>query len=149
MGIWKPIKNFEQNYEINNKGEVRTISHMRNNNNGEYQQKQKIRKPFMNHSGYFVINLSINGIVKTRRISRLVAETFISNPLNKPTVNHKDGNKLNNNIENLEWATRKEQTHHMHYVLGVPFSDCKIAKQKQKEQNKYRGYKERGNYDCN
>ena len=50
--------------------------------------------------------------------------TFINNPLNKKTVNHKDGNKLNNKVSNLEWATHKEQTKHMHEVLKVPYADC-------------------------
>ena len=58
------------------------------------------------------MRLSKNGIAKTYRVNRLIALIFINNPLNKKTVNHKDGNKLNNALNNLEWATPKENAIH-------------------------------------
>ena len=63
-------------------------------------------------TGYYVVSLSRNGKEKKCRIHRLVAETFIPNPENKSQVNHIDGNKLNNHISNLEWATPKENVRH-------------------------------------
>ena len=58
--------------------------------------------------GYSIVGLSKNGKLKTRTIHRLVAETFIDNPNNYPVINHKDCNKTNNNVNNLEWCTQKQ-----------------------------------------
>ena len=62
--------------------------------------------------GYHIVNLSIEGKCKTYLVHRLVAKAFIPNPNNYPTINHKDGNKLNNNINNLEWCSYKYNTQH-------------------------------------
>lgn len=64
--------------------------------------------------GYYVISLVVNGKKISKSVHRLVAETFIPNPLGLPQVNHIDGNKLNNNIHNLEWCTRSENMLHAH-----------------------------------
>ena len=74
-------------------------------------------KLYKNRTGYFQYNFSKK---KTKEIHRLVAETFIPNPKNKPQVNHIDGNKQNNKVENLEWVTRSENQIHAHRVLGIP-----------------------------
>lgn len=78
-----------------------------------------ILKPGVSSTGYYLVSLSRNGIGNTLKVHRLVMKAFTLNPLNKPYVNHKDGNKLNNNIENLEWCTHTENAQHMIYVLGI------------------------------
>lgn len=71
------------------------------------------------NSGHgLLVNFTIAGKSVTRQVHRLVAKQFIPNPSNKPTVNHKDGNPRNNNVDNLEWATQKEQMIHARDVLG-------------------------------
>ena len=71
-----------------------------------------IMKPFINHKGYHVVHLSHNKKSYTIPIHRLVALEFIPNPDNKPQVNHIDGVKSNNSVQNLEWCTCKENIHH-------------------------------------
>jgi hypothetical protein len=71
----------------------------------------------VNH-GYLRVKLSVDGKVARKRVHRLVAEEFLENPLNKPYVNHKDGNKLNNHFSNLEWCTASENEYHSYRVLG-------------------------------
>lgn len=97
--IWKTINNF-QKYEISNFGKLRN----------------KITKYLLNpgiKSGYLCTSIpNDNGNIKSMKIHRLVALTFIPNPLYKETVNHKDHNRLNNNVNNLEWATTTEQNNH-------------------------------------
>ena len=90
--IWKDIKNFEGLYQVSNLGRVKS--------------KRKILKPIKGE--YFKVVLCKNKIRYTKYIHRLVAETFIFNNNNKLQVNHKDENKLNNNVNNLEWITFKE-----------------------------------------
>jgi hypothetical protein len=68
--------------------------------------------------GYEFVHLSVNKTLKNFLVHRLVAESFIDNPYNKPTVNHKDGNKRNNHVENLEWATQAENNKHAFDILG-------------------------------
>lgn len=68
--------------------------------------------PRVNKGGYLYVNLYNENGRKTKKIHRLVAETFIPNPQNLPQVNHKDGNKLNNHIENLEWCNQSYNTQH-------------------------------------
>ena len=77
-----------------------------------------------NKNGYVYVSLNKNGKSFNKRLHILVAKAFIPNPNNYLQVNHKDGNKLNNKVSNLEWATHKEQTKHMHEVLKVPYADC-------------------------
>ena len=89
----KSIKDFP-NYLISDKGEIYSL------------YKNKFLSPKINEYGYLIVSLTNNGIKKSKRVHRLVAEAFIPNPNNLPEVNHKDENKLNNNINNLEWCDR-------------------------------------------
>lgn len=93
MEIWKNIKGFEELYQISNLGQVKSL---RNN---------LILKPGLAGIGYLSVNLCKDGKQNYKKIHRLVAEHFIENIDNLPCVNHKDGNKTNNNVENLEWCT--------------------------------------------
>lgn len=114
MEIWKRIEGFED-YEISSTGRVRSHKSL----------TPVILKPRRTHDGYVWYSLCLNGKGHTKRANRLVAEAFIPNPEGKKTVNHIDGNKENNNVENLEWSTRAEQMQHA-YRLGLksPVRGC-------------------------
>ena len=105
MEIWKPIVGYEGFYEISNKGRVRSLDRVIyfRNNKGKRKYLGKILKPKY-RNGYQFINLNKNKKCQTFSIHRLVALHFIPNPNNYKLVNHKDGIKSNNNIENLEWC---------------------------------------------
>lgn len=96
--IWKPVRKFEDKYEVSNLGEVKSV--------GTYNTcKRGILKPMIDTSGYAHVKLYDSGRVEDVSIHRLVAEAFIPNPYNLKYVNHKDENTLNNCVTNLEWCT--------------------------------------------
>lgn len=111
--IWRDIEGYEGLYQISNKGRVKSLKY----------GKERILKPQDNGRGYMIIGLFKNGILKHIKVHRLVAITFISNPENLSEVNHKDENKKNNCVENLEWirhmdncnyGTRNERVGYSH-----------------------------------
>ena len=111
--IWADIKNYESIYQINKNGEIKSLAReFIDKTNRKQVIKEKILKPCKNTPGYLYVPLSKNGKVKNHNIHRLLAEHFISNPKNKPHINHIDGNKLNNSLDNLEWCTHKENAEH-------------------------------------
>lgn len=89
--------------KVSEDGKIYTLCH---------KNYEKLLKPSVDKYGYEKVVLTKNGIRKTYLVHRLVALAYIPNLENKPTVNHKDGNKRNNNVSNLEWATHKEQKTH-------------------------------------
>lgn len=95
---WKTI-DINPNYEVSNFGRVRN-------------KKGHIIKLQVGTYGYLQVNLDFNGKNKTKKVHRLVAKAFIPNIENKPQVNHIDGNKKNNHINNLEWCTNRENVQH-------------------------------------
>lgn len=103
--IWKDIKGFEGAYQISNLGRVKSLErYVPSSGKTPQKIKEKIRKTFSTTAGYLYVVLSYNHIRKTALIHRLVAEAFIPNPDNLECVNHKDENKQNNIVENLEWC---------------------------------------------
>lgn len=105
MEIWKDIKGYENLYQVSNTGKIKSLERYGNSkSNGKFLIKEKIRKTTTTTAGYEYVVLANNGKNKTILVHRLVAETFIPNPENKKCVNHKDENKSNNNVENLEWC---------------------------------------------
>lgn len=104
--IWKDIKGYEGFYQISNTGKIKSLERLVPSKiKGTYQKiKEKIRKTSITTAGYEYVVLAKNGKNKTLLVHRLVAETFIDNPNNKKCVNHKDENKSNNSVENLEWC---------------------------------------------
>ena len=102
--VWKDIREFEGKYQISNLGSVR------------HAIKRKRMSPGCS-MGYLLIGLRYKNKTYSSSIHRLVATEFIDNPDNKPCVNHKDGNKHNNLVSNLEWVTHAENTSHYLSVL--------------------------------
>lgn len=100
MVEWKDILGFENYYQISSEGEVKSL------------RSGRIMKPKYDKDGYKEYCLCVNDHRTYKRGHRLVAETFLSNPNNLPVVNHKDNNRTNNNVDNLEWCTVYENTIH-------------------------------------
>lgn len=111
---WKPIVGYEQLYEVSDLGNVRSCERVVNHGLGESVRRLKSRKikPWQDNHGYHAVSLSKGGVVKKIKVHRLVAEAFISNPENKPTINHINEIRNDNRVDNLEWATYQENNNH-------------------------------------
>lgn len=98
--IWKPIKGYEGLYEVSNLGRIKTLSRYIRNR----KMPEKIKKLDKSKNGYLRIELSSNKIKRKYLVHRLVAQAFIPNKKNLPCINHKDEDKSNNIVSNLEWC---------------------------------------------
>lgn len=101
--IWKDIVGYEGLYEVSNQGRVRSLDRI--TNNGTQLRKGKILKGKIRSNGYASVHLSINGKTKWLNRHRIVALAFLPNPNNYPVINHKNEDKTDNRVENLEWCT--------------------------------------------
>lgn len=113
--IWKDVPGYEGLYQVSNLGEVRSLPrYEKDKNNKLYKRKGVILKQSKTTTGYWKVELCKNGTRKSLKVHRLVALAFIVNTFNKPFINHKDGNPLNNIVDNLEWCTQSENIQHAH-----------------------------------
>lgn len=110
---WKPVIGFYGLYEVSNEGRIRSIP-----SNEKYRPTQSKILKYQISFGYLVVNLFKKGKSHYKRVHRIVAEAFITNPHNKPCVNHKNGIKQDNRLENLEWVTYSENEIHSYKKLG-------------------------------
>ena len=114
MEIWKNIKGYEEEYQVSNLGNVRSLGRYINGPRGKRKIDSKILKPYKTSYGYLVVSIKN----KKMMVHRLVAEAFINNPDLLPQVNHIDGNKTNNNSNNLEWISSRGNVIHA-YNTGL------------------------------
>ena len=102
MEIWKPIERFNGEYLVSNHGRLRSLK----------RHNDRLMPMTIQQRGYYAAMFHMNNKAICVKVHRLVAETFIPNPEHLPEINHKDGNKLNNNADNLEWCTRSQNMLH-------------------------------------
>lgn len=106
---WKPIIGYEGYYEVSDLGRVRSIDRIV----GRRHCRGRVRKLTVDNNGHYLkVQLCRDGVIETKQVHRLVAEAFVVNPNDYPQVNHKDENKRNNTVDNLEWCTH---TYNMNY----------------------------------
>ena len=103
MEEWRSIPGYEGLYEVSSYGRVKSLERYKSNNGGIQLIKERILKPNNTKKGYLTVQIRN----KKFKVHRLVALTFIPNPENLPQVNHKDEDKTNNNVDNLEWCDAK------------------------------------------
>lgn len=122
--IWKDIKGYEGFYQVSSLGNIKSLGN-------SFRKKEKLLKQHFNTQGYYHVLLC--GKIKPRAsvIHRIVAKAFIENPQNKPEVNHINGNKIDNRLENLEWCTADENRQHA-YSLGLKCEGEKHGRSKLK-----------------
>ena len=113
--FWTEIVGYENLYSISNFGRV--VSH--------HWGKHRILRQRINHRGYAMVNLTKDGMMKTFRVHSLVAKHFLPNPNGLPELNHKDENKLNNRVDNLEWCTR---SYNVNYGTRIERQRAKVIK---------------------
>lgn len=120
MEIWKQIPNYEGYYEVSNTGKIRSMNRRRKVYHGSYMMRGRELKPSFGSSGYLQVGLSKSGKAKIFMIHRIVAKVFVVNddPKCKIAVNHIDGNKTNNNADNLEWVSYSDNQKHA-YANGL------------------------------
>lgn len=111
INMWSEIRGYDGFYEVSGKGKVRSWR-LRNGRSSNKTESPRLLKSFLDKDGYRKYGLSKDGKTKQYRACRLVAIAFIPNPENKPQVNHIDGVKDNDSVENLEWSTAKENVNH-------------------------------------
>lgn len=124
MEIWKDIKDYEGIYQVSNLGNVKSLKH----------GKEKILKPSDNSHGYFKVNLSKDGVRVNLKIHVLVSIAFLNHKPNglNLVVNHKDFNKQNNVVENLEIVTNRENSNHKHIKHSSKYTGVSWCKQTSK-----------------
>lgn len=134
--IWA---NVGSDYQVSNLGNVRSLV-MWTGHCYRKRNEPKVLKKSVSTTGYEKVKISINGIKRDYKVHRLVATAFIPKVEGKEHINHKDGNKKNNNVENLEWCNRSENMRHA-YANGLI---CRANKPKPIKQplNKYHVPKE-------
>ena len=113
MEVWKDIKGFKGYYQVSNLGRVKSLDRIITTANGVVQKyKGTLLSTSDNGKGYKIVGLNKNGKRKRFKVHRLVAIAFLDNSENKPQVNHIDGVRDNNKLENLEWVTGSENVQH-------------------------------------
>lgn len=115
------IASFENLYTINKQGEIKRV------------ETQRVLKHHTSHHGYKYVNLTKNGKSKNYYVHRLIAMEFINNPYNKPFINHKNGIKDDNRIENIEWCTTSENEKHSYDMLGKTVANRQLNESDAKE----------------
>ncbi len=127
--IWKDVVGFENEYQVSNYGRVknkeRLVTHYATET-GVRILKSRIRKLSINGEGYHHVRLSKNNIVKTIRVHKMVADAFLNNSNHNLIINHKNFNKLDNRVENLEWMSRLENTRH-YTEFYFPIKEIKLV----------------------
>lgn len=118
MEKWKDIEGYESLYQVSNTGIVKSLGRYQQNHSKKQWREEEIKSARVDPQGYRMLDLYKDGKQKTIRVHRLVALNYIPNPNNEPTVNHKDGNKSNNHVDNLEWASFSSQNNHF-YKKGL------------------------------
>lgn len=113
---WSSILGQENRYDVSSFGRIKSLSKPCKNRNGTIRHSKELilKNRLRGNEGYYFVSFYNKYLYTTETVHRLVATAFIPNPLNLPCVNHKDGNKLNNNVENLEWCTYSENAIHAH-----------------------------------
>lgn len=112
LEIWKDIEGYENKYQVSSLGRIRSLNY-------HSTGKPQLISLTPDGVGYLRLALWRGNKESPRRVHRLVAHAFIPNPSSKPEVNHKNGIKADNRVENLEWCTRQENMTHATKVLGV------------------------------
>lgn len=115
LEIFKDVEGYEGKYQVSNKGRVKSMAReIKNgpNKSATRHLPEKILKNDIIRNGYAQVAFWKDGKKKNHLVHRLVAKTFLSNPQKLPDVNHIDENKINNQIDNLEWVSRKQNMNH-------------------------------------
>lgn len=111
--IWVSIRGYKGLYQVSNMGRVKSMKRVcKTNGRVHYTVSEKIRKYSQHNQGYVMVTLSKKGVNRIYLVHRIVAKSFIPNADNLPEINHKNGVKYDNRIENLEWCTSSENQQH-------------------------------------
>ena len=143
--IWKDILGYEGYYQISNKGRIKSLDRYVEPKGKFIKVKGKILNLNKNNSGYFYLNLCTNNLRKKFLIHRLVAIAFLPNPNKLKCVNHKDENKSNNNVENLEWCDHKYNNNYGSFKSRISQKNSKSVVCLELDK-KFKNQKEAANY---
>lgn len=119
--IWKDVIGFENDYEVSDFGAIRSKVRARNNGRAKILLKSKLLKQRISGYGYYIIDLHSLGYVKTISVHRVILSAFSPNTFNKPCINHINGIKTDNRLENLEWCTYSENSIHASKTGLTPY----------------------------
>jgi hypothetical protein len=143
--VWKDIKGYDKLYQVSNDGKVCALERLKNCNKGYRKINYHIMTPNIFGTKYERVGLTnSNGIRKYYLVHRLVAQAFIPNPNNYPIINHIDGNKLNNNVSNLEWCT---YSHNLKHAYSIGLKEFTKEHKEKLKLSQYKRFKKVFQYD--